>query len=150
MTYLHRDPRTGIYHHRRAVPVELRDVIGKREIKRSLGTKEPKEARLAEGRPVAKTEHEWHTAFRRLTEVIGEDVPARAVTKAHVRNFKDALLQCPSRMRKSLRRRALPDIVEITKGQDAARLSPASVNKALGAVSAVFSWAVTRPPCSYQ
>jgi hypothetical protein len=40
MTYLHKDSRTGIYHHRRAVPPALRAVVGKREIKRSLGTKE--------------------------------------------------------------------------------------------------------------
>ena len=37
MTYLHRDSRTGIYHHRRAVPGELRGIVGKGEIKRSLG-----------------------------------------------------------------------------------------------------------------
>ena len=45
MTYLVKDSRTGIYYHRRAVPAELREVVGKREIKRSLGTKNPKEAK---------------------------------------------------------------------------------------------------------
>jgi len=45
MTYLIKDSRTGIYYHRRAVPAELRKVVGKREIKRSLKTKNPKEAK---------------------------------------------------------------------------------------------------------
>ena len=45
MTYLIKDKRTGVFHHRRAVPVALRSVVKKREIKRSLGTKDPKEAK---------------------------------------------------------------------------------------------------------
>src|SRR5687767_15954049 len=35
---LHRHPRSGVYRFRRAVPDELRDIIGKREIKVSLRT----------------------------------------------------------------------------------------------------------------
>src|SRR5688572_12573985 len=35
---LHRHPRSGVYRFRRAVPDELRDIIGKREIKISLRT----------------------------------------------------------------------------------------------------------------
>ena len=316
MTYLHRDPRTGIYHHRRAVPSELRGIIGKREVKRSLGTKESKEAKrrnqevglevdrllqsardtldghpvfdaiqadaltsrwlhkalhedteervlgaggdkdadhlsdflgnvrgalaapvnlkfartkvrdvleeeglvipegtevhrvlslamlrvlaefakvtlershgrwtdagsppperpvvvgaarpvrsapkadseaggpmlsalldawMTERKPSPKITREWRTAFRRLTEVIGEDMPARSVTKAHVRDYKNALLRCPARTAHKLRRRTLPDIVRLTKAQDVARLSPASINKSLGAISSVFEWSV--------
>jgi len=39
-----KDPRTGIYHIRRGIPVELREQLG-REYKRSLGTKDPTEAK---------------------------------------------------------------------------------------------------------
>ena len=103
------------------------------------------EAWLSERKLTPRTEHEWRTSFRRLTEVIGGDVAARAVTKVHVRDFKNALLRCPSNMRHSLRRRTLPDIVRLTeKGTKARpRLSPATVNKSLGAVAAVFAWAVS-------
>ncbi len=45
MSYLLKDPRTGIFYHRRVVPVKLRAAVGVREIKRSLGTKDPKEAK---------------------------------------------------------------------------------------------------------
>lgn len=40
-------PKTGIYYFRKRVPEDLRPVIGKLEIKRSLQTKNPSEARLA-------------------------------------------------------------------------------------------------------
>ena len=103
------------------------------------------DAYLAERQLTPRTEHEWRTSFRRLTEVIGGNVAARAVTKVHVRDFKNALLRCPSNMRHSLRRRALPDIVRLTEKDTKARprLSPATVNKSLGAVAAVFAWAVS-------
>ena len=49
-----------------------------------------------------------------------------------------------SNIRHSLRRRTLPDIVRLTEKDTArSRLSPATVNKSLGAVAAVFSWAVS-------
>ena len=34
-------PQTGVYWVRKAVPVALRAVVGKRELVRSLGTKDP-------------------------------------------------------------------------------------------------------------
>nr|WP_321982901.1 DUF6538 domain-containing protein [uncultured Cohaesibacter sp.] len=41
MTYPFKHPKTGIYDYRKVVPVPLRAVIGKREEKRSLKTKDP-------------------------------------------------------------------------------------------------------------
>jgi len=46
MTNLLKHPKTGVYYFRKTVPAELRDVFGKREFKESLGTKEPREARV--------------------------------------------------------------------------------------------------------
>jgi hypothetical protein len=40
MTYLWRHPKSGVYYFRRAVPAELRPIIGKTMIKQSLGTKD--------------------------------------------------------------------------------------------------------------
>ncbi len=103
------------------------------------------EAWLSERQLPPRTEHEWRTSFRRLTEVIGGDVAARSVTKVHVRDFKDALLRFPVSMKHSLRRRTLPDIVRLTEKDTKARprLSPATVNKSLGAVATVFAWGVS-------
>lgn len=45
MAQPYKHPKTGVYQVRRAVPKALREIIGKREIKRSLGTKSLAEAR---------------------------------------------------------------------------------------------------------
>jgi len=45
MTYLKRHPKTGTYYFRRAVPDDIRHVIGKREFKVTLGTKDVGEAK---------------------------------------------------------------------------------------------------------
>ncbi|MCH8092781.1 MAG: hypothetical protein IIC57_10600, partial [Proteobacteria bacterium] len=45
MTYLIDDKRTGVFYYRRVVPVALREIVGRREIKRSLGTKDHKKAK---------------------------------------------------------------------------------------------------------
>lgn len=45
MSYLFRHPKTSIYWFRRGVPVNLRPVIGKTEVKRSFGTTEVREAK---------------------------------------------------------------------------------------------------------
>ena len=45
MSYLQRHPKTGVYRFRRAVPPELRKVLNKTEIKKSLGTKDVREAK---------------------------------------------------------------------------------------------------------
>ncbi len=45
MTYLLRHPKTGVYYFRRAVPDDLRSIIGKTAIKKSLATKDMAEAK---------------------------------------------------------------------------------------------------------
>jgi integrase len=45
MTRPYQHPKTGVYWLRRVVPKELRPVIGKRELTRTLGTKDPDKAR---------------------------------------------------------------------------------------------------------
>ena len=40
-----KDPRTGIYDYRKVVPERLRSLVGQREIKESLGTKDAHEAK---------------------------------------------------------------------------------------------------------
>jgi hypothetical protein len=45
MSYLFRHPKTSIYWYRRGVPAGLRPVIGRTEVKRSLGTTDAREAK---------------------------------------------------------------------------------------------------------
>jgi integrase len=77
----------------------------------------------AERRPPAKTWLEWDGVRRRFVETIGGDLPVRAVTKAHVRAFKNALLSGKSKR----------------TGKPA---SAATVQKLLNALRSVLSWAV--------
>lgn len=71
MTRPWKHPKTGMYWLRKRVPEELRDVLGKREEKRSLKTKDPKlaKARLAE--ELALLEQKW-TNLRRGHVVLSE------------------------------------------------------------------------------
>lgn len=52
-------PTTGVYYYRRATPDDLRAVIGKREEKRSLGTKDPAAAKAAHAAVAAEVEAKW-------------------------------------------------------------------------------------------
>jgi integrase len=80
---------------------------------------------------------------RRFLELHG-DLPLSLITKAHVRDYKDAMLKLPSVVRLPHKYRGLtvPELLELAeKLPDLERLSARTVNdKALGAVGAVLSW----------
>lgn len=57
-------PKTGIFWLRRAVPDDLRALVGKREEKRTLGTRDPMEARVRHTAQMALLEERW-AALRR-------------------------------------------------------------------------------------
>lgn len=90
-----------------------------------------------------KTASDFGTYLRRFVEVNG-DLAASAVTRAHVRAFKDAMLKLPARPKVRHKGLTVPQIIEDLIDQpDVKRLSVRTVNdKALGAVSAVFGYAV--------
>ncbi|MBR0670129.1 DUF6538 domain-containing protein [Neoroseomonas soli] len=52
-------PVTGVYYFRKAVPDDLREAIGKREVKVSLKTKHPTEARSAYAKVAAEVANHW-------------------------------------------------------------------------------------------
>lgn len=91
-----------------------------------------------------KTRADFGAQVRRFIEVNG-DLDAAAITKAHVREFKDALLRLPARVPNKLRGMTVPQIVQATRDeQDTPRLSAQTVNdKALGAVGAVLNYGVS-------
>lgn len=70
MSRPHKHPKTGVYYFRRAVPGDLRAIIGKREEKISLRTKDPAEAKAAYVKVAADVENRWkvlRSAPARLT-----------------------------------------------------------------------------------
>ncbi len=52
-------PTTGIYQFRKRVPEHLIPLVGKKEEKVSLGTRDPQEAKIAHARILAETEARW-------------------------------------------------------------------------------------------
>ena len=86
-----------------------------------------------ERRPSPKTAADWNAAFRRFIEVNG-DLPVRAITRAHVRDFKDHLLTRPGRSGRA------------TAGEPP-RVAAGTVKKALAGISAVLAWAVENDYC---
>jgi hypothetical protein len=64
-------PKSVVYWLRRAVPAELRRLVGKREEKQTLGTKEPAEAKRLHAKALADLEVRWsnlRAGSRQLTE----------------------------------------------------------------------------------
>jgi integrase len=59
MSRPHKHPKTGVYYFRRAVPADLRPIIGKREELRSLGTKDPSEARQLHAAIATEVNKRW-------------------------------------------------------------------------------------------
>jgi integrase len=84
---------------------------------------------------------EFTYAIRRFVELHG-DMRVRAITRKTVREFREALQQLPLRRVGSFRRGTLPELVEWSrKHPEAQKVSPATVNKLLGAAQAVALWA---------
>ena len=52
-------PKTGVYWLRRRVPADLRPLVGKLEILRSLGTKDPAEAKLKHAEALLAVKMQW-------------------------------------------------------------------------------------------
>jgi hypothetical protein len=60
MTRPRKHPRTGVYEFRKRVPDRLRPLVGKREVKRSLKTKDPAVARERHAAVAAEVEAQWN------------------------------------------------------------------------------------------
>lgn len=88
-----------------------------------------------------KTEADFATSVRRFEELHG-NLPVTAVTKAHARAFKDAMLRIPARLGGADRHLTVPEILKRFEGKDLERLTPRTVNeKSLAAIRAVFGYA---------
>jgi integrase len=60
-------PKTGVYYFRKVVPEAMRELVGKVEVRQTLGTKTPRDAALRHAEVAAKVASEWE-ALRRGPE----------------------------------------------------------------------------------
>jgi integrase len=75
----YKHPRTGVYYLRKGVPAELRPLVGKSELKRSLHTKDTSEAKRRAARVLAEFDRTLERARRGEVHFSGEDADAIGV-----------------------------------------------------------------------
>lgn len=75
-----------------------------------------------------KTANAFLSQIRRFISLHG-DLPIDRITKAHVREFKDAMLRYPANLSNAERRRPLPELLKACEGLNVPRLSPKSINE---------------------
>lgn len=88
---------------------------------------------------------DYATHVRHFQELHG-DLPLSGIAKAHVREYKDAMLKCPAinRLPKHYRSKKLPALIKLAeKDTSLPRLSERTINeKCLAALAAVLNWGV--------
>ena len=89
----------------------------------------------------AGTVHEYKRAVEMFIQLHG-DLPVAAIKKSHVRLYREAIQKVPQQRKGQLRQATLPELSAWgSKHPEATKVSAATVNKQLGAVSAIASWA---------
>jgi integrase len=84
-------PDSGYYWFRKRVPDDLRDAIGKREERFSLGTREPNEAKRLHAQKLAEVEERWSNLRRGQRPLSPDDMAREAAAIGdHVRRQLDA------------------------------------------------------------
>jgi integrase len=94
-----------------------------------------------ERRPAEKTLLEWDTSVRRFVDICG-DLAVDNFSKAHLRKFRDTLVNMPSHVSGPLREMTVPQVVAATKGKRLARIAPATVKKQVNAIGTLLAWCV--------
>jgi len=89
-------------------------------------------------RPQARIE--FLAAIRRFLEVVGDDRPVAAITKADVRAYKEALMAMPKRMTTKEREMPLPRLLAGLDGKGVERVSLTMVRKTMGMLQTVLGW----------
>jgi len=77
-------PKTGIYQLRKVVPDDLRKLVGKREEKVSLRTRDPAEAKVRHAKALAELEARWAN-LRAGPKSLSEREAHQLATVAHDR-----------------------------------------------------------------
>jgi hypothetical protein len=71
-------PDSGFWWFRKRVPDDLRDVIGKREERSSLGTRDPSEAKRLHALKLAEVEERWSNLRRGQGPLTSDDIRSMA------------------------------------------------------------------------
>ena len=137
MTYLWRHPKSGVYYFRRAVPDELRKIIGKTMVKQSLGTKDvaaakrqvPSLALLSEKQFVAAREKR---AAPPLTELSDREIGLMAADYLHMRLAEDEAQRVQGSKQDDDLYKAVKRQVEAMGMGDISRFSDAEATAELG------------------
>jgi integrase len=86
-----------------------------------------------------KTANEFLAQIRRFISLHG-DLPIDRITKAHVREFKDAMLKWPANLSNAERKRPVGEVLKAYEGLEVPRLSPKTINeKCLAPLKAVLT-----------
>jgi integrase len=91
-----------------------------------------------------KTPVEFEAQIKRFIS-LHDDLPIDQITKAHVRQFKDAMMQYPARPSNAVRKLPVLEVLEMYKDKpEVPRLQPQSINeKCLAALRAILTHAVS-------
>jgi hypothetical protein len=90
---------------------------------------------------------EYHTAIRRLMEIVGGDKPMREIRREDVILLKESLTQVPVSTSKEDRTLPLSDLVKKYEGKKVARIGVATYGKQLRLLSALFKWGKKHNHC---
>lgn len=89
-----------------------------------------------------KSVADYNAGFRMLKELVGEDKPARDVTREHCRDVLDVLMRLPPHARKRFAKHTLRQAADTAAEKGLATLSPKSVNGLMSALSTLMNWGV--------
>jgi hypothetical protein len=71
-------PHSGVYWLRKRVPDDLRQLVGKREEKRSFGTRNPEEAKRRHAEVLSEIEGQWANLRRGTRSLTPEEIESVA------------------------------------------------------------------------
>ncbi len=102
---------------------------------------------LEERKPSPGTLRSFEASVRRFIELVG-DLPIKAITKTHIRQYKDALINLPTNLPRIMDKKTFPEVLKWVEEQRARGinfkvLAPKTINEGrLAVLSTVFTTAI--------
>lgn len=102
---------------------------------------------LEERKPSPGTLRSFQPAMRRFIELVG-DLPIKSITKTHIRQYKDVLVNLPTNLPRSIDKKTFPEVLRWVEEQRAKGikfnvLAPKTINEGrLAVLSTVFTTAI--------
>lgn len=102
---------------------------------------------LEERKPSPGTLRSFEASVRRFIELVG-DLPIKAITKTHIRQYKDVLVTLPTNLPRNMDRKTFPEVLkwveeQRAKGINFKVLAPKTINEGrLAVLSTVFTTAI--------